>query len=251
MKAIIIAAGRGIRLAPHTDAVPKSMLAIAGVPILHRAAEILRRAGIDDLVVIRGYAAQNLECPGARYVDHPGWHSTNVLGSLFSAKHEIKGELIIIYSDIVFTDKVVQCAMGVAGDIVAVTDTEWRSTYENRRMHPVAEAEKVILGDRGIERIGKSNVVEGEADGEFVGMLKLSPDGSDRLVESYEWASAHHEGAPFGTAGIFEQAYLTDLLQFMVDQGQLLLPALIQGGWREIDTAEDLTRCGAWLETQK
>ena len=37
-------------------------------------------------------------------------------------------------------------------------------------------------------------------------------------------------------------AYLTDLLNDLIDSGEVMRPALIDGGWREIDTVEDLER---------
>ena len=38
----------------------------------------------------------------------------------------------------------------------------------------------------------------------------------------------------------FQVAYLTDLLQHLVDQGTAMAPVFIDGRWREIDTTQDL-----------
>ena len=57
MKAIIIAAGMGRRLRPHTDRRPKCMVEIAGKPILHHQLDAFRAHGVDDIVIIRGYKA--------------------------------------------------------------------------------------------------------------------------------------------------------------------------------------------------
>jgi NDP-sugar pyrophosphorylase family protein len=40
-------------------------------------------------------------------------------------------------------------------------------------------------------------------------------------------------------------AYLTDLLNDLIDAGEVMRPAFIDGGWREIDTVEDLERAKA------
>ena len=56
MKALILAAGRGHRLRPHTNRTPKCLLTIEpGVSILHRQIALLTRAGVDRIIVIAGF----------------------------------------------------------------------------------------------------------------------------------------------------------------------------------------------------
>ncbi|MYE25203.1 MAG: nucleotidyltransferase family protein [Gammaproteobacteria bacterium] len=51
MKAMILAAGRGTRLAPLTEAMPKPMIPIASEPLIVHQLRWLHRAGIRDVVV--------------------------------------------------------------------------------------------------------------------------------------------------------------------------------------------------------
>jgi len=51
MKALLLAAGLGLRLRPHTDHCPKCMVPVAGKPVLQRNIEWLRTQGVADLVV--------------------------------------------------------------------------------------------------------------------------------------------------------------------------------------------------------
>ena len=51
MKAMILAAGRGERLRPLTDRIPKPLLPIAGEALIVHQLGWLRRAGIIDIVV--------------------------------------------------------------------------------------------------------------------------------------------------------------------------------------------------------
>lgn len=51
MRAMILAAGRGERLRPLTDTVPKALVEVGGKPLIVHAIERLRAAGIRELVV--------------------------------------------------------------------------------------------------------------------------------------------------------------------------------------------------------
>ncbi len=51
MRAMILAAGRGERLRPLTDTVPKALVEVGGKPLIVRAIERLRAAGIRELVI--------------------------------------------------------------------------------------------------------------------------------------------------------------------------------------------------------
>ncbi len=60
-RALILAAGRGIRLMPLTAECPKPMVSVGGVPILERILRGLRAAGIDDAVIVHGYCGETIE----------------------------------------------------------------------------------------------------------------------------------------------------------------------------------------------
>ena len=55
MKAIILSAGEGTRMRPLTLTKPKTMLPVAGKPIMQYNIEILRDNGIKDILLIVGY----------------------------------------------------------------------------------------------------------------------------------------------------------------------------------------------------
>lgn len=51
MKALLFAAGKGTRLRPLTDTMPKALVPVAGKPLLAHTLERLRSAGVDEVVV--------------------------------------------------------------------------------------------------------------------------------------------------------------------------------------------------------
>jgi len=60
MKAVILAGGKGRRLAPYTTVLPKPLMPIGDVPILEVVLLQLKRAGFDEITVAVGHLAQLL-----------------------------------------------------------------------------------------------------------------------------------------------------------------------------------------------
>ena len=60
MKALILAAGLGTRLAPITNTVPKSLVPVNGKPILVKQIENLHKNNIFDITIVSGYKSDVL-----------------------------------------------------------------------------------------------------------------------------------------------------------------------------------------------
>lgn len=250
-RAIVIAAGRGKRLRPYTDAAPKCLVPVGGRSILEWQLRAFRACGVRDVIVIRGYRGEVLadrlpELGGdIRLVDNPDWEQNNILESLFFADAELDGPLLLSYSDIVFTESVAARAAGAPGDIALVIDRDFASIYEGRTEHPLDEAEVAEVRGGRVTRVGKRALAPEDAQGEFIGLVKLSSEGAATLRAAWAELRMRYEGrrdAPFQRAPSFRAAYLTDMLQYLIDAGHALRPVEIRGGWREIDTAQDLER---------
>ena len=69
-----------------------------------------------------------------------------------------------------------------------------------------------------------------------MGLMKFSPRGLDILCDTFHRARA--AGTLRGKSP--EKAYMTDLLQLMIDEGNALSAVKVQGGWVEVDTVSDL-----------
>ena len=240
MKAIIIAAGMGNRLKPHTNDLPKCMIEFGGKTLLKRQLEIFKACNIKNIVLIKGYKKEKINYPGIRYYINDNYIDNNILNSLFYAEKEIKGEVIISYSDILFEKQVVEKLLASKNDISIVADIDWKENYKGRKYHPEEEAEKVVLdSDNNILEIGKILTKKCNAHGEFIGMMKLASKGSQDFKRCFNRVKKLFWGKPFQKASTFEKAYLTDMIQDMVDSGIPIHCVTIERGWKEIDTVED------------
>lgn len=257
-KAVIVAAGKGRRLQPYTDQVPKCLVPVAGRPIMLRQLDAFRAHGVSETVVVRGYRADVLERrkaelgSGVRFVENPDYEHNNILQSLFKAEAELDGPFLFTYADIVFTREVVRDLLATPGDVCLVIDRDFAKVYDGRTDHPLPEAEVSSLDERGrVRAVGKRALPPSEAFGEFIGLAKFSAAGARALTSAWRTLSAEYAGrpdAPFGRATRWIDAYLTDMLQHLIDTGVEVVPVPIRGQWREIDTVQDLHRAAAVVD---
>lgn len=61
MKALVLAAGKGERLRPLTESIPKPMLELGGRPLIHYALRMLKRAGITQVAINVHHLAAQIE----------------------------------------------------------------------------------------------------------------------------------------------------------------------------------------------
>lgn len=266
MKAIIVAAGRGRRLGPETADIPKCMVAVGGRPILHRQLDALALAGVDEVVIVRGYlgtriALPHADRPGGRlrvtFVENPAWADNNILASLFYAEPFMDDGFVFSYSDIVFARAHASLAVASTADVGLVIDRRWDETYVGRLNHPLPEAELAAVTGTPpaakVTQVGKGAVPAAEAAGEFIGLARFSSRGARALRDAWREASEKGLEQPYGRALALRIAYLTDALNAMIT-GSLARPPVtveplfIDGRWREIDTEEDLGRAHALVD---
>jgi len=61
LKAVILAGGRGKRLRPITDYVPKPLVPIKNIPIIEWQIKYLKNFGIDEIIICTGYKQETIE----------------------------------------------------------------------------------------------------------------------------------------------------------------------------------------------
>ncbi len=246
MKVVVIAAGMGTRLLHLTKDTPKCMVKVGGKPIIEHQLNIFHSLGIHDISIVKGYLKEQINYPNTKSYYNDNYQHNNILASLFYAEAELNEDVLVCYSDILFEKEVVEKLLHSSGDINVVVDHDWEKNYIGRVLHPESEAEKVVFAENKISRIGKHLPASG-ANGEFIGMFKLSQRGARIFKSVYYDVLQKYGEHPFQHASSVARAYVTDLFQELVDRGFEVNPVLIQGGWREIDTLEDLKNAGGLI----
>ena len=243
MKAIIIAAGSGVRLKEVAKEKPKCLLEINGKSILEHQLDVYRGENIRDIVIVRGYQADKINVPGAKYYLNDNFKNNNILNSLMYAQEAMSGDMVVSYSDIIFGSSVLKALLNAKDEIAVIMDTGWEKHYQGRSGHPISEAEKITCDQQGfIKHIGKKLGSAEVIGGEFIGLFKCQGKGVELFKKLFHQAKREYNKKPFIKASVFDQAYITDFFQYMVTQGVPIRCIPVDGGWYEIDTVEDLQR---------
>lgn len=220
--AIILAAGRGNRLRPYTDKIPKCMMTSPdGVPLLHRAMKKLEEVGIVDLVLGLGFEKGALTLPAVsgitvHRVENPDWEKTNNIYTLNLCVEYVKNRrlefdnIFLVEGDVYLGDSVLQrllietesaaavlpASYTKRGSSVAVDDQSYvRILRDNRewndpRIFKLANIYKLTRSDffelgRNLPRRNKSQYYEAIM-GELIGRMKLKAvvDGDCREIDN-------------------------------------------------------------------
>jgi len=240
MKAIILAAGEGSRMGKLTQNIPKPLVTVNGKSIIERQLSILKQNEILDVIIITGPHNEKFNFKKIRYIHDENFREHDQLGSLMSAKKEIDSDIIILFADIIFDDTILSKILESKSDISIAVDMDWEGVYTSRTDNSFDAADKVRFEQGNVSRIFKNMTEEDKKFeiGEFIGLMKLSKNGSKQLVNCYEKIHTH-EGK-FHDAQSMEKAKLIDLLQELIENKIKIDAIPITGKWYEIDTEQDL-----------
>ncbi len=122
MKAVLLAAGEGKRLRPATLSRPKPFLPIAGTTLFHHNLHCLKRAGVNDFLVIINYMKEKvvkiLEKDGLLWIDQGEPKGTG--HAVMATKGAISGKFFVAYSDVYLPCDVFERASRSTSDFVVV-----------------------------------------------------------------------------------------------------------------------------------
>ena len=172
-KAIILAAGAGSRLLPHTAHCPKCLTSIAGQPILRYQIAALRHCGIEDIVVVVGYLAHQIRDfvdSSVTLVENRDYASTNSSYSLWLARAHMRQGFVHLNSDLLFEPDGLRALLAAPDENAIIVD---------RRVRPGSDMMKAEMDGRRILRMGK-RLKSGAA--EVVGPAKFGSSGAELVA---------------------------------------------------------------------
>ncbi len=236
VRAIVLAASRGIELGELTENIPKAMLKINEKPLIEKMLDMFYERSIKDISIIRGYKKDAFIFPNITYFDNDNYASTDELESLNLAKDKIQGNCIISYGDILYRKHVLSDLMDEDGDIVIVADTNvQRRQYVTKSDFISCSRSYTKEYDESpdfLNSIEFKEVLPGEKfDGEWIGVMKSNKIGSDAIAASLTTLSAKPD---------FKNMKMTDLLSDLIAKGIKIKVIYINGHWLDIDNLKDL-----------
>lgn len=250
MKAVILAAGQGTRLKKYTQDLPKGMLEFMGKTVIQRQIELYRKCGIKDIIVVRGFAGEKITYEGVKYYTNEDYASTNMVESLLAAKAEFDDDLLLSYSDIVFGEEMLRGMMAAPGDFLCAVDTRWQEYWQARYGRVDFDTESLAIDGAGnITSLGLENPLLEEIDARYVGLLRFSRRGLEVILDIMDKAHTLPADAPWQQSGKpVRKAYMTDLLQALIEAGEQVRVVPFRHGWVEFDTNEDYETACRWAQ---
>jgi L-glutamine-phosphate cytidylyltransferase len=233
MRAVILAAGRGSRMGHLSDDRPKCLVELEGKPLIERQIAALRRGGVDQIGVVRGYRAEMIDFPALSYFANERWAETNMVMSLAAAAPWLRsGTVIVSYADIFYRSGLVRGLAGAPGQLVISYDRAWRRLWTRRFADPLADAETFRTNAAGqlLEIGGKTTRIE-DIEGQYMGLLKFTPPA---------WSAVEALLRRLDQA-ICNRLDVTGLLRLLLAAREVPIDTFgTDGQWGEIDNPEDV-----------
>ena len=236
-RAVILAASQGAELGELTARQPKAMVAVGGVPLLHKLADRFRKARVKDIVVVRGFAKDQVQAPDVAFVDNDEFADTRELYSLVKAEKSLQGEVVISFGDILFRQYILDNLLAESGDLVLAVDAAWRDrqAQDGYRDFIAATRPYTLKYDESevFLREMSPRLAAERIDGEWIGLLKCSTRGAKLLATALHQLSARED---------FRQLRFESLFQHLLASGISVKVHYITGHWLDVDSLEDLSQ---------
>ncbi|MCG7537135.1 phosphocholine cytidylyltransferase family protein [Pseudoalteromonas sp. OOF1S-7] len=231
-KALILAAGQGTRLRPHTEELPKTMVKVHGKAIIEYQLDVFNGLGIDDIAIVGGYHHEKLEKYGLKKFVNDEFESSNMVHSLFKAQAFFDDQdLVISYGDIIYAADIVTKLLACPNEVVVSADLDWEWLWSQRMEDPVEDAESFkYLTDGRVVELGKKLKSKQEAQAQYIGLIKVSGAALKRWLSYYLSLSIDET----------RSMYMTDFIQFLIEKGEPVHCACHSKGWLEVDSVSDL-----------
>lgn len=226
MKALILAAGLGSRLAPLTNNLPKSLVSVNGEPILFKQIKNLLDNNIKDITIISGYKAEILKekvnkvFPNLNIIESVDYENTNnMYSALLGKEYVADSSFIMMNADVFFDASVISSLLDFEAPNAIVADI---GNY-------LEESMKVIEKNGRIVEISK-NIPQEDCLGSSIDVYKFSKEGGKAFFDQCE--KYIYEKKEMKK---WSEVALNDILSSVEFKA-----CPLNGRWFEIDNLDDL-----------
>jgi phosphoenolpyruvate phosphomutase len=233
-RAIILAASQGVELGEVTRARPKAMVRVGNAPLLHKLVADFRAERIKEVIVVRGFAKNEVHAPDVHFVDNDEFADSAELVSLNKAADWLDGELVLTFGDILFRRYILSNLLADSHDIVLVVDAGWE------QREPVGQVDYVTTSRPFSLKYSEDNVMlkamgadlsKAHINGEWIGLVKTNARGTARLKAALDELARRPD---------YRKLRLDDLFRHLLAQGAAINVHFITGHWLDVDNAENL-----------
>ena len=236
MKAIILSAGQGSRLGQLTHDRPTCLIEFAGRSLLDRQLDTLAANGIDEVVVVTGFRDDQIEAslarrsggPRVRTVFNPFYKVADNLGSLFVARHELVGDVLVWNGDTLVSEALMRRVVANKKQAGICVTIDRKDGYDQDDMKVIAAS------DGRLRAIGK-RIAEG-VNAESIGLLAFRGDGAERFRAAIEKAMRTSEGTTI---------WYLRVIHHLAQNGEVWTYDISGEQWGEVDFPEDVANAEA------
>ena len=112
-RAIFIAAGFGSRLVPITFNTPKPLVRVHGIRIIDRLIDACLEAGINEIVIVRGYLAEQFDqllykYPMIKFLENPIFNESNNISSSLVARYLLSNAYVFEADLLISNPKIIK-----------------------------------------------------------------------------------------------------------------------------------------------
>ncbi|MFN2427965.1 MAG: NTP transferase domain-containing protein [Candidatus Binatia bacterium] len=187
MKVLLLSAGQGRRLGALTESAPKCLLPLAGRPLLQWQVLSLAAAGVDEVVVVTGFGADQVEAEleNPFYQDHgrlrvrtlynPDFATSDNLMSCWAARAEMTTDFMIVNGDTLFEPAIVTELLRSRTSPISIAVTI-KTTYDVDDM-------KVSVVDGLVRQVAKTIPMD-QVSAEAIGLSAYRGDGARRMHDT-------------------------------------------------------------------
>lgn len=238
MRAIILAAGRGLRLQlPEGRQLPKCLLQFGGRSLLERHLLLLRQAGLSEIVLGLGFRHELVEAelkrlawnPRPAIVLNPQFDLGSVLTVHTTAEAMTRGgDILLMDADVLYDDRMI--------DALVAGEQPVNRIIMDRGFEPGDEPVKVCVRDGQVVEFRKQLPADLKYDtiGESIGFFRFSESGARRLAALV---------AQYVASGRTNLPHEEAIREQLLERSQPFEVTDVTGApWIEIDFKEDLAR---------